>query len=222
MIRAYHQVGTDSMEPRDRENLLKKVMEIGSLLPAVERVSRAEMEAECFGSEREVALHQRFRSSPETLAALRDMAGEWTRRLPEEGSVHTMFNCVDILAGDLGRLFLSVGDWYTVPTGFVFDAEELVEKGAAFRPSDMLRNLDFAVENAVKERFRSVGAARKRIEQVIDEVVADNNFYGKEAVRELRHFAKKLYGTEELVWEGRLPLDLAVEAWSEGRRIRLA
>jgi hypothetical protein len=205
------------MEPRERRKLLGQVMEIGSLLPAVERVSRAEMEAECFGDEREVSLHQRFRTNAQSIAALRQIARDWTRQLPEGGSVHTMFNCIDILAGDLGSLFLSVDRWYTVPNGFVFDAEELIRKGATFRNRDILGELGFAIENIAKKKFGSVPEARAEIEQTIDDVVLGYSFGGSDALAQLRNCHKKKDCTEaELIWHGRLPISMALEVWSEG------
>ncbi len=229
MIKAYHQVGTDSMEPAERSELLARVIKIGSLLPATQRVRRAEMEDECFGdSESAVPLHLRFEMANETtLAALRQMAREWVRQLPENGTSHTMFTCADILAGDMDRIFMSIGNWYGVDTGFVFDAEELIGKGAAFRPQDMLGPLDYHLENISKRKFDSILQARASIESVIEGVLFEYSHHGRQALSELRKCQAKSgkkykeWGCTkaEIVWDGPLPLGLSIEAWDNGTQI---
>lgn len=228
MIKAYHQVGTDSMERAARSELLAHVIKIESLLPATQRVRRSEMEEECFGDADAMPLHSRFaRSNTTTITALRQIARAWVEKLPENGTTHTLFNCVDILAGDLDRIFMSIGNWYSVDTGFVFDAEELMRKGASFRPTDLLGPLDFNIERISKATFPSVYEAKVAIQETIDEVLKDHSWSGKKGLSELQKcFAGegKYYKSEgcvngELVWDGPLPLELAVEAWDNGTRI---
>jgi len=143
VIRAYHQVGTDAVPGDDRALLLDRILEEGFVSPATERVKRAEMEEECFGDAYVEPLDIRFQhASREGLRALREMARDVIGRLPEEGTTHTLFNCVDLLAGDLGRIFLSLGNWYQgIPNGL-----PVQPRNAGIRQNDVGRPETGALE----------------------------------------------------------------------------
>lgn len=223
MIKAYHQVGTDEMEPEEYSKLLAHVMEIGEIVPASRRIARREMEEECFGKRQGIRLRDRFRrSTPEAIGAMEKIAWKAVSELPEQGTSHTMFNCVDVLAGDLDRVFLSVKDWYAIPNGLVFDAEQLLSMGAAFRPQDALTAVSRELEHLSKKEFDDEEEALSEIQESIREVVDFSSLYGHEARRALKQCLKIGKGEcpgGEIVWDGRLPVDLAVEIWDDGKRI---
>ncbi len=227
MIRAYHQVGTDSMTPEERAWLFDDIAELKEIIPAISRVKRREMEDECWTLESEgITIRGRFpKASPEILAALDEIARRKVARLPLEGTTHTLFNCLDFIAGDMESVFLSIGDWYAVPNGFVFDAGRLLSIGAKFRPIDLLGFYERAISRIAKRRFASIPAAVEAVEKVIREVHDAHETIGKAGIEELEACVaateiaegrKKDCPTGEITWSGSLPLDLAIEAWQEG------
>ena len=224
VIRAYHQVGTDAMTGDDRAYLLDRILEEGFVRPATERVKRSEMEEECFGDAYVEPLDVRFQqASAEGLRALQEMARDVIGRLPREGTTHTLFNCVDLLAGDLGRIFLSLGDWYQrIPNGLVYDARELLLLGARFRYEDFLRDFGQTIEDAAAIEYDSVEEARRSIERALGHVIGEQSRSGKEGAGDLESFvsaSRGQVGHSEIVWEGRLPTDLALEVWMEGKKL---
>lgn len=220
MIKAYHQVGSDAQEPFKREALFDQVLELGEIIPATLRVARSEMEFECFNGPASVNLRSRFKDSGRyALEALEEMAVDVIDQLPEEGTKQTHFNCVDLLAGDLDLVFLSPGRWYAVPNGFVFDAMELLEEGAAFRPIDLLGQLDLGLKEVSQSNYPNVSEARYAIEAEIQDVLQNGQFFGSQAVRRLKSYIKSGKTLGELVWDGPLPLDLAIEGWKENKLV---
>jgi len=224
VIRAYHQVGTDAVPGDDRALLLDRILEEGFVSPATERVKRAEMEEECFGDAYVEPLDIRFQhASREGLRALREMARDVIGRLPEEGTTHTLFNCVDLLAGDLGRIFLSLGNWYQgIPNGLVYDARDLLMRGARFRYEDFLRDFGEAAEDAAGIEYDSLEEARQAVERALDHVIEEQSRSGKEGAGDLESFVSASHGQvghSEIVWDGRLPTDLALEVWMEGKKL---
>ena len=222
LIKAFHQVGGDDKTPAQRKTFLDQILKIGEIVPAIERVQRQEMFNECFTDEAQGAhsirelSHGRF--SFEAKEALTIMANEKLSLLPEDGTTHTMFNCLDLIAGDFERIFLSVKDWYNFPNGFVFDAERLIRDGAAYRPRDILGYYGSAVEEVGKLTYDSVDDARREIEGAIEQVQYDHETTGKEALYLLRADCAAEGCPGEIVWPGPLPLGLAIEMWREGRK----
>ena len=232
LIKAYHQVGTDSMSSEDRAGLLDLILGIGDVLPATQRVQRKEMYDECFNMKSEVTdpIYRKFPdATPKAMKALEQMAREWVNRLPEEGSAYSLFNCTDLLAGDLDNIFLSVDSWYqAVDNGFVFDAEELLLKGAHFRHTDLLGHFDEAIQEAVGRDYPTVKEARWMIEGLLTGVLDDRATRGKEGIFDLWDCVEAAGDYEgsspgchrgEVVWTGPLPVDLAIEIWREGKLI---
>lgn len=137
----------------------------------------------------------------------------------------TEFTCLDVIAGDLDRVFLSVWDWaWWVPegserTGFVFDADQLIEQGACIRPHDMLLHYKNAVVKELSRRLRTPAAFSAAIEQAIARVKLKGDLCGRRATAFLRGPASQDYqksaelkGSQtELVIVGPLSLELAVE-----------
>jgi hypothetical protein len=238
MIKAYHQVGGDDRLPAERKAYLKQILDLGEIVPAIQRIQRREMYNECFTDFTEESQGSNsvdellsLGSSPEAREALTLMAREKIALLPEVGSTHTMFNCLDLVAGDFERVFLSARDWYSYPSGFVFDAEELLMAGAWYRPRDLLGHYNHAVEEAVKFTYDSVEDARRELESALAGVLEAHESTGEEAVTLLRLDSNKIARAlridctskgcpSEIVWPGSLPLGLAIEMWSEGRRTK--
>lgn len=216
-IKAYHQVGGDDKTPEERSAFLDQILDLGEIIPAVDRVQRSEMRDECFGDSQGCQDIPSFTGSPKAIKALELIAEDKIAMLPERGSTRTMFNCLDLLAGDFERIFLSIGDWYNFPSGFVFDAEELLKKGAAYRSTDLLSWYRYEVDAAVNRVYGSVKEARRGVEAAINKVLINRQSIGKEAVTLLRADCAPGKCPGEIVWPGSLPLGLAIEMWSEGR-----
>jgi hypothetical protein len=226
MIKAYHQVGGDDRTPAQRKAYLRQILDLGEIVPAIQRIQRREMYNECFTEEAQgshsVGELLRLDSSQEAREALTLMAREKVALLPGTGSTHTMFNCLDLIAGDFECVFLSVKDWYSATNGFVFDAEELLMAGARYRPRDLVGYYGHGIEEAVKLTYDSVEDARRELESVLANVREAHETTGKEATTLLRvdcdESGEGCPG--EIVWPGPLPLGLAIEMWREGRRTK--
>lgn len=224
VIKAYHQVGSEDWEPEEREETLREIIERGEIEPAIERLDRGEMEAECFSDpERGATLRQRFEgASQKLLLALEAIARKKIAKLPESGFTHSLFNCVDLIAGDLEVVFLKPEGWYSVPTGFVFDAEKLIAKGARYRDEDLLGGYTAAIEGAADMGFRSVEDARRHIERELADIHKYFESTGRAALEKLREWKRGRRASQdfrEIVWKGRLPLAMATEAWLEGEEV---
>jgi len=222
MIKAFHQVGGGDKTPAQRATFLNQILDLGEIIPAIQRVKRGEMYNECLTEEsqgchsvEEMCVRG---TSPLAREALALLTREKLALLPEEGTTHTMFNCIDLLAGDFERIFLSIGDWYDSQNGFVFNAEELVMAGASYRSVDLLGYYDYKLTEALKNwSYDSVVQAKRAIEAAFESVHENHESKGEEALTLLRvDCAKKCPG--EIVWPGPLPLGLAIEMWSEGRK----
>lgn len=228
VIKAYHMVGSDEWPREDLAAAVDEITLVGELLPAVYRLDQEEMEAECFsGKNRGSTIRQKWpKATPKALEALEEMAREKIEELPRSGLSRSLFNCADLIAGDLEVIFLSVGDWYSVPNGFVFDARELMEGGACFRPSDLLGEYTRALDIVVRQKYRSVARAREEILAMIDLVKGEMQSCGPSAVKVLEACMKgggicagKSSTGFEIVWPGPLSLDLAIEVWKNGKRV---
>mgnify|MGYP003575279727 CR=1 FL=1 len=223
LIKAFHQVGGDDKTPAERKAFLDQILALGEIIPAIERVQRREMYNECFTSEAQGG-HSvdalRHGAGPEFRDAVTLMAREKVELLPEDGTTHTMFNCLDLIAGDFELVFLSIGDWYNYPSGFVFDAEALLMSGARYRSKDLLGYYGGALEEVGKYTYDSVEDARREIEDALKQVQYDRESTGKEAIYLLRSDCSGKQGCPgEIVWPGSLPLGLAIETWREGRKM---
>lgn len=218
LIKAFHQVGGDDTTSPERKALLKKILDLGQIVPAIDRVERGEMEIECFGDSQGAHDIRSFDPSPSGREALTALAREKLELLPVNGTTHTMFNCLDLLAGDFELVFLSIGDWYNYPNGFVFDAEELLLAGAGYRPKDLLGYYRHAVEKNAAENYDSIEEAMETIEDAMKDVRDNFESTGKQGVTLLRADCAAGRCPGEITWPGPLPLGLAIEMWREGRK----
>lgn len=232
MIKAYHQVGADGWTDEQLQAVLEAVLAQGKIEPASKRIDRGEMEIECFtGKDRDSTIEQSFdRADSTVLKALKAIAKEKIKKLPKKGLTQSLFNCVDLIAGDLDLVFLSPEDWYSVQNGFVFDAEELLMKGGRFRPRDLLGNYKDVIEQIISRAqwvwFPSVEEAKKDIEEALRDERETRERTGEDGIWDLRDCMEHSgdYSGEqrcqgEIVWPGTLPLDLAIEVWQNGQEI---
>lgn len=217
MIKAYHQVGTEADSDEQLEEAFDDVLGLGVIEPAIRRLDRHEMEFECFYASG-VHLKDRFpKATLNALKALTQIAEEKIRELPESGFIHTMFNCVDLLAGDLEFIFLKTHGWYAIDNGFVFEAEDLVRRGARFRRSDLLGVYNGIIEATVERKYPSVRVAKKEIKKELRDIRKYTEYSGRDALDMMQE--GPMHETE-VVWPGDLPLSLAIEAWRNGKRVR--
>lgn len=244
MLKAYHQV----RQPGDVEAIL----ETGAILPLINFIDPSQVRASCADFLR--AFRSRHRQEPKMVpaaafSAIVDEAVEAIRERQQQGGIRppglpwkatgwtgeagevpaTNLQCEDILAGDLIFVFLSPGYWTNDwrPSGFGFDAEELVRQGVGVRPVDFLSHYIKHIESVLMKDWRSQEEAKTAIERGLARIVRDEQIHGAEALAELRRFEKqdaaRLRATgPELVSVGALPVDLAVEVWKNGwkREIR--
>lgn len=228
VIKAYHQVGGEEWPEGDLAAAVDEVLEIGRIIPAIDRLDRHEMEAECFDDpERGSTIRQKWpKATPNALAALEELARAKVNELPRSDITQSLFNCADLLAGDLDLVFLRPGNWYSVPNGFVFDAQELLEKGARFRLKDLLGEYVHAIDVVVRHPYRSLRAARREILAMIDLVKSEMEYKGKaaykimEACQKGKGVCKGGWSTDqEIVWPGPLDLRMAIQVWKNGHRV---
>jgi hypothetical protein len=229
MILAYHAVGTGRFESSGDFSmypaaaLFDKIAAEGVLWPASHRLQRAEMENRCFDPKhpRGQPFTEEFRlADPNALKALTQMARDVTRTLPVHGDPHTKFTCLDLLAGDLDLIFMTVDRWFgNIQNGFVFDAEELVRNGARVRSHDVIDDIHLAIDEVCHKPFKTVSGAKRSLSNAIHRAVSAATTSGEAALEEIAYCAQHPPCSAELVWRGPLTLDAAVEAWRDGVRI---
>lgn len=221
MVRAYHSVGTGRMEPAERAQLFDEILQAGVILPADRRVARGEMEARCFDPKgvRGFPIPVNFPdATTRAFQALEAMAREAIATLPEDGTAHTMFTCIDLLAGDLSRVFLTVGrGWFgNIQNGFIFDVQDILQRGARYRDRDIMDDVYMAIQKTSKRDFTSVSGAKRSIQMAIRKAVQYHMSTGQAALEEVEICIQNPPCVAELTWEGPLPLDYAIEGWQEG------
>lgn len=174
------------------------------------------------------------------LAALEELAKEsveslhrFQRKAGVEGTQRTtQYACPDLLAGDLQRVFLSLESWPSWAKqiseepqlhGFVFDAEDLVNGGARLRPRDLLRKYRHALEDLLRSKIRSKDKAYVEVLKTLERVQREGERRGPDALAFMfsdamyrqREEARESGVTVELVWDGPLPLEMAVSVRPE-------
>ncbi len=210
MVRAYHSVGTGRMEPQERAQLFDEILQAGVILPASHRISRREMEKRCFDPKSVQGFPLAFdfpHASSRAFQALEEMAREVTDRLPKDGNPRTMFTCLDLLAGDLDRIFLTVGrGWFgNIQNGFVFDVQDLIQAGARYRDRDIMDDVYRAITKTSKRPFTSVAGAKKSLRRAIRKAVQDHTAIGARAIEEIEICIENPPCAAELTWRGPFP-----------------
>lgn len=142
-------------------------------------------------------------------------------RRPTSQRVATTLGCVDLLAGDGNLVFLSAWAWemgYGTgrgENGLVFDALDLVRRGARVRLGDFINEYYDRIRVEVAKAPTDEDAAVRIVQGILD--VQQNELSGDEAMLLLRRGGAV---TPEVVWEGPLPVDWAIEIWESGVRLR--
>lgn len=207
MIPAFHRV---------RGISVREIVKNGVILPAAYRTARSEFDDMCTGFLKE---QESWDIDPNTALAIRELAAAEADRYELmsarlTGKEKSFFGCVDLLAGDAGSVFLSLHNWLnsfeTLPgtiQGFIYDAEDLVKKGACYRRVDFERAYMNALDPVLFQSHASPEAAMKAIERSLDRV-RSSQICGKAALKEIR---KNSTHQGEIVWEGPLPVEWALE-----------
>lgn len=161
---------------------------------------------------------------------------EIARMTPAEKTTpdKTYFRCADILAGDAWRVFLSPFDWHWArekgPSGFVFDADDLIRRGASYRSMDFMTIWEDAIDWNLKAS--SLAKAEQVLYQSLkkaNEIAGKKEAYGYAAIEWLEGSRLSLLGgvgnqdedAGEIVWRGPLPVEWATEVWLNGEPIQL-
>lgn len=230
MIKAYHAVGTGFKTPDYHERqaaLFDKVLAEEEILPARARLTQSEMRRRCVHSAVQEFLgvegdlfKECQKKSPTAWRAITEILDEVADSLPAQGESNTMFSCLDMLAGDLDRIFLSVERWFgNVENGFVFEAKDLIRNGAVVRHRDVLDDIYRALGRVCERDFKTVSGARASITRSIREAIARNTYHGSHAMEFLENCVKRPPCIAEIVWTGPLPIGAAIEAWRDGVQV---
>jgi hypothetical protein len=220
-LKAYHQVFG--------EGALERVLEDGAILPGIYRLDPDWVESRC-----EESLAKMIRSSPGDVlgagAAIRaqaDYAISDIRKFQEilgaSGFAQpTQLECIDIMFGDSYRIFLSMGEFrFGGPqTGFVYDAYDLVKRGAVIREEDFMGEYEMILNRVISGRgdHLEISDPAERLQRL----VADLQETESSSTGDLARLSvnKDAASRAEIVWEGPLPIEWALEVWREGVRMR--
>jgi hypothetical protein len=140
-------------------------------------------------------------------------------------TARTEFQCDDLIAGDLDQVFLSLGSWLPEGhfpgerNGFAFDAEYLIEDGAAIRPGDLVEDYYAEIGDFLwhKGGEKTAEALARRLDDIKDRY----ELRGKKALRALEK-GRFQPGYAELVYPDRIMTWQAIEAWMDGERMPMA
>ena len=208
---AYHYVAGGS-------DALQRVLLDGKLTPAIDRMDLLASRLRC--GDFMATAGARERVHPFSFDSLGDLLEERLDEIdpsdfPEASRTRseTQFHCVDLLAGDLENIFLSLREWpewlQDPENGFAFDAEQLVRKGARVRPFDLIDDYEAGIWEALqKDRGQDVDD----LKAVFRRVQKKNEFRGRKALEFVRSKSRG-----ELVWKGDLPVNWSDEIWREGQ-----
>jgi hypothetical protein len=211
MIKAYHWVP---------QRAFPEIARVGHLTPAIERLDRGVFHDKC--DEMLESLGSTLRERPVNVFAQQALQSLIEGRLAEFAArpsagrePFTQLGCIDLLAMDAENVFLQVGrppDWSDERfSGFVFDAEELVRRGATFRRKDLAPAYWAALQKFMAMPFQDSDHALDELVETFVRVQKANDLRGVPGLRALR--GKHGRQPPELLWQGRLPIDLAVESF---------
>lgn len=229
MIKAYHRVSSDKA--------LETIVAAGEIIPAAYRLDPAVLRRLCEAVPVEGANPNAVEALEVLLNEAVDYFTEVQKNLPAPRTTATALKCQDILSGDAGRIFLAPGNWSEAGralgwplSGFVFDAEDLIRKGAVVRKWDYFSAYAVLLRDVLQGGASSAEAAGRAFLDGLSKIHG-RQLQGAAAVDQLlrydvtkdqehlkpQEFANKLgfSAQEEVIWEGPLSLDLAVEIWKD-------
>lgn len=213
---------------------LRAVIRDGAILPGAYRLPPWALRATCLSYIRK--LLERSVPKPELARAIELL---FDRRLEDIELVQkgrpaqpseSGFLCEDFLAGDLFYVFLALENWSwpilhargkRPPNGFVFDAHDLVSKGAVLRAQDNASRYGRILKGLEQETLPAADFSRKLIDAFQDILLEDLSEDGAHEV--LDDLDKRGLGPTnpyELLYPSPLPVEWAVEAWAEGDSVR--
>ena len=147
MIKAYHRVERFPLE---------RILKNGAIFPVAFRLDPDFMVASCRDLLQQVNEYVLDEGNPRAVRGVelliekrrKEIAAVSTGETDETG----LF-CGDFLAGDAFSVFLSTGEWGGIDEeaashGFVFDAEDLLRRGAVVRRGDLLDSYDYTLTGA--------------------------------------------------------------------------
>lgn len=227
-IKAYHRVSSN--------DVLQIITDLGVILPAAYRMDpdqarqlcRAELNKRNPPAAVRLGIDRLLDERVEEIAALQER--EWIRPPKTEGG--SMFMCDDLLSGDFMNIFLTPGGFTGAMiargwplSGFEFDAEELIRRGAQYRKEDFLWGYKSALLKALESSSGPDTYATLKADLAAVQTRAK---YGDEAVEELAIFDVPGHdptthgeyawpSSAEVVWPGPLPLELATAVWHNGK-----
>jgi hypothetical protein len=202
---------------------VRRILREGVIRPASERMDPAKAQDLCQDLVTQITWGS-SRTIPEAVEAFIELLD---RRLQDLRPVppyttRTEFQCDDLIAGDLDQIFMSLGSWLPEGhfpgkrNGFAFDAEDLIEDGAAIRPADLVEEYDGEITDFLWHPGgeKTADALARRLDNVKDQY----ELRGKRALKALND-GRFQYGYAELVYPNRLMTWQALEAWMDGRPV---
>lgn len=212
IVRAYHWVPKKAFQ---------KVVEVGYLTPAIERMSPEFFMGRCAEYIRKTM--REIDVNPVCVQAIEHLIGDrirdlcdWSRADSLQGEF-SQLGCIDFMAKDHESVFLQVGRWIDWgsdqrPTGFSFDAVGLIREGAVFREKDLAPLYWNAVNKFLDQDWKDIDRAQSALAQAFTDVQRAHESRGDSAVKAVKAIGRR--GASELLWNGRLPVSLAVESFS--------
>lgn len=219
MVKAYHTVlgGPENV---------RRILEEGAIRPASERMDPEKANAICDDLLTQVTWPgtKVIPKAAEAFKELLEIRLQDLRPVPPY-TTRTEFQCDDLIAGDLDKVFLSLGSWLPEGhfpherNGFVFDAEYLIEDGAVIRPGDLVEDYYAEIGDFLwhKGGKKTAKALAKRLEDIKDKY----ELRGEKALKALedRRFQP---GYAEIVYPDRIMTWQAIEAWMDGQPVSVA
>lgn len=219
MIPAFHWVPKEAF---------REIADSRWIVPAIDRLNPEIFQDKCAAELENVAYHLQGKPiDPMAFKGLGQLIADRLEHFSSSspGSRHTFsqLGCIDFLAMDAENVFLQVGQWPMWagenPTGFVFDAEDLVRRGAFFRDKDLAPLYWDGLLKVMLKKFETADQAEDEIVSMFGDVQKKYDKFDAAALNALK---KKVRGSQppELLWHGRLPVALAIDWLYEGETAR--
>jgi hypothetical protein len=228
MILAYHRVASNKA--------LEAILESGQIVPAIFRLHPDKISALC----NELVEPYRGTLMESALGELVEEALNYFASMRIGSGTHeTALKCEDILAGDAGRIFLSPGNWSEAGrglgwplSGFAFDAEHLIQEGAAYRPDDIGSRFSGVILKVSEKQATSVEETKDMVVNGFNELLSKEQLFGDQALKEIGIYRlqqgeeltppyerrkRNWHSGDEILWDGPIPVEWAVEIWRDDR-----